>query len=383
MGSEAAELSIVPVSQAEGKIPKPILAARAKIQALGLELTAENIKAALTKEELNKAAGAFRTTMKNHQDAQAQYKGASTDVAKFGFLAKFIINPNIAQCFGQNTFTRSSVDGEEGKRVWLSINQMKGPMYYNDESDAIAIAENCESRGDSRPHEDPTLAALGKKQFLVTLSHEMWKRHKGETATLSTKAELAPADFNTVKRSMMGDESNIEAKARPPKKHRLALEDMTPNTKEKHEQKLMKQKAASALKLALTALNKLYNTVQRDIADGKRHSASLIDKGFPKEMTKYFDDHFDPVLKAAETAWAVWTEHSKYDTQLENADGINEVRCAVEAATKDLDATLKGVDSKLKDVKKMAPQKDQSPKDGKIPATPVPKEDKIPFTPVD
>ena len=48
------------------------LAARAKLEAQGLELTAANIKSALSKEDLNKAAGAFRTLITNNQAVQAE-----------------------------------------------------------------------------------------------------------------------------------------------------------------------------------------------------------------------------------------------------------------------------------------------------------------------
>ena len=60
------------------------------------------------------------------------------------------------------------------------------PQYYNDMADAQAMVANCPER----VHEDPTLAGVGKMQYEVTLTEEMWSKTKAESSSVRCEANL-------------------------------------------------------------------------------------------------------------------------------------------------------------------------------------------------
>ena len=63
---------------------------------------------------------------------------------KYKQVNKFIIGPNVAKLFVTNETSRETWQGEQGRRVWLTISQvdLEGPMYFNSKEDAHEVAES-------------------------------------------------------------------------------------------------------------------------------------------------------------------------------------------------------------------------------------------------
>ena len=124
----------------------------------------------MSKDELNKAAGALRYELGKDKAAHDKCKGLRHDTDRLEILAKYIIDPSDAsKLMMSNITSKISIDGSRGKRMWLSLNRMAGPLCFNSMEDAEIIAAECESR--DSPYEG--MRKAGKKEYLVELSEEI------------------------------------------------------------------------------------------------------------------------------------------------------------------------------------------------------------------
>ena len=87
------------------------------LKTLGLDITAANIKAHLSKYELDKAGNAMRTAIRAKEGANDKYKTqCKDDHQRREWLAAYIIDPDVGKLLSINKHTREAVDGVRGTK---------------------------------------------------------------------------------------------------------------------------------------------------------------------------------------------------------------------------------------------------------------------------
>ena len=163
------------------KVPKPILAVREKMAKLGLPITAENMQLHLSSGDINKAAGALRTALKNTSpDKAAAYRGLKRADQR-EWLATFAIDASVSRCVASESSSRSTVHTVNTKIAWLTISQLASDVVFASQEDAEIYADAAAPE-DRRPCKYKSLAAKGREEFRIELDDEQFKKlFKSET----------------------------------------------------------------------------------------------------------------------------------------------------------------------------------------------------------
>ena len=332
------------------KVPAAIIAAKAKLEALGLDITEENVKAHLSRADLNKAGGALRHALKNTESAEA-YKLASNDKERHGFLVKFMLEPDVDKCFGVNKTARVTIQGEQCRRLWLTINQMAGPMFFNSLADATAIAKDC----DSRPNRYPSMRALSvdgsKDEYHVEVSEEMYQKFTKDTAGVEGQAKMKPEQYKQVKDALVRPGSNAVPSSKPGKRQKLALEDLSPEDRKKVEAEQELKAANASLRDALAAAKRKSERVRADMASALEMATKLTAKGYPNQMKKFFDQSISPVKEKADAHLEFWAKVSRTDKDKMSCTELKDLTAQLDKASADMADMVKDVQPKLNDLR--------------------------------
>ena len=140
-----------------GKVPAAIVAIREKLKALGQEVTVENMQKFLAAVELNRANGAMRYAL-GKTDYKQEWDMAGNK-RKREWLTDFVLDFDLSKCIGRNSTSRTSVEGERGRLLWLTEEQMASPVFWNSATHAKLLA----AQAPSRPSQYKALREAGVK----------------------------------------------------------------------------------------------------------------------------------------------------------------------------------------------------------------------------
>jgi hypothetical protein len=175
----------------------------------------------------------------------SEYKQLQQDSDKRAWLMNYIIDPSSGGSLVINETSRINQEEKNHLKMWVTIDELAGPKFYNNEAHAKLVALDLPSRD----HEKPSLARHGVKQYEETLSWEVYKQIMEEKATVRTSAEVTAEEATSVRDHMASGSS--EAPQAPTesidgstsKKARKAL----PTNNEKPMTQADKDKAANKL----------------------------------------------------------------------------------------------------------------------------------------
>ena len=335
------------------KVPTAIQKAREALQKAGLPITAENLQQTLSRDEYNKAQGCLRYALKASKEPGAEaalvkYQDKQlTDNMKSQWLAKFVLDPNCARCFAEESHEKISVNGSRGKKVWLTLAQMAGPKYWNSQDDAKLIAQDSESR----PHTSPSMAAAGRKEFHVELTEEIWERVNADKVKIRAEANMDPAHF-----AQMRKEIGSEHKAPARKKSRsvLALENGSPEEK-------AQSKQVQDLKKLITSFNVSNGILKRQADKHKKVSQqaiadaqTLLEKGYPQVMVDFYVAMFTELKDLCGKSLDKWAANACWISEANAMTDIAAKKTEADEEVKALDDAADKLGSKIKDVSAIA-----------------------------
>eukprot|EP00969_Alexandrium_andersonii_P206369 9118048-Alexandrium_andersonii.AAC.1 len=251
------------------------------------------------------------------------------------------MDPDVSKCFGTQETIKEATDGFRGRKMWLSLNQMAGPMFWNSEEDAKLIAAD----SPSRPHSSPSMAKAGKLEYYVEITEEMWERLNKDKVTLTAQADVKPEDYKKIKASMDSDSNPTPKKP----KTKPNPEDMTEEERAKFEAERERGEASKALATSLGALKRLAEKARKDTDAATANAIKLTDKGYPSEMVKFFTSEFEPMSADIASALEFWAKMAKFNKATATTVELNTEKAEIDERASDLDTKLKSLEPKMKE----------------------------------
>ena len=146
-------------------VPKAVLQARGKLEAAGLEFTPESLATALSSSDISSLQAAIRYNINKSGSEKEKHGYAQIDdeATRLKLMSAFVVDPDVSKCFAFHTTSRSTAAGVQGRRLWLTLEQLASPIIFNSMRHAELVAAAAEAAGDSRPSKYAALAAAGVK----------------------------------------------------------------------------------------------------------------------------------------------------------------------------------------------------------------------------
>ena len=258
---------MAPLKRAEvEKIPKQVELARAALN--GKEVTADNLKAAMSSKDLNNLASSFRNSMT--PAVKDEYKQLKSDSDRRAWLAQYVVDPKQATTTGFNRTTAVNEQMKEGAGQWLHESEIGGPRFLNDPEAARILCESGEL--ESRPSEYESLAKVGKKQHYF--NWELFRKKTGfrDEAGVEAQADLKPDEYSDIKKHMTESFGKSVVKKRPP-------------TKEpKSEEKKRRREVSNSRGVFVRKLKSLVDKATNEVSALERDLTKLAERGYPEAM---------------------------------------------------------------------------------------------------
>ena len=337
------------------KVPTAIQKAREALQKAGLPITAENLQQTLSRDEYNKAQGCLRYALKASKEPGAEaalvkYQDKQlTDNMKSQWLAKFVVDPNCARCFAEESHEKISVNGYRGKKVWLTLAQMASPKYWNSEEDAKLIAQDSEPR----PHKSPSMAAAGKKEYLVELTEEIWERLNTDRVGVRSEADMEAETYRRMKKEFAGAKPG-PTPVRKKQKGALALEDGSSQLSQVERAQQDLKKAVGQFNVSNGAIKRQADKHNKAAQIGIADALSLLEKGYPQTMIDFYMQIFIGLKDQCGTALDKWAANSRWISEAVDLNEITTRWALSDDVVKTLDEAAEKLATKLKDVSAIA-----------------------------
>jgi hypothetical protein len=323
------------------EVPAPIVAARAKLEELGLDITKENLEKHVSPADINKMMGSLRTAL-GRPGNEKQKNNFANAVDKRACLAAYMLDPHVSSCSMLNTHSKEVVSGTQTRKMWLTIAQMSSPTMYNSLDDAKLIAQDCPERD----HEKPSMAAAGKKQYEVEVSEEVYNNLNKDKTELSSSASVNADDYKSIKASM--DEPASKRK-KVVIKHEPSEDELAKKAADEQ-----RRKVVAAHTLALTSLKKSAERGRKNYNDALEKANTISTKGYPKEMVVHFSNQLRPLHSAHTKAMDFWTVCCKMDLAAKEENAIDELRGELESAQAEMEDVQKTIDPVRKEIFRIA-----------------------------
>ena len=349
----------------DGKVPKSVLLAREKLAKANLSVTVDNLERALSGSELSQLTASMRYIIKKGDPAGADsvaqtYQNLNDEAKRKEWLASFLVDPSCANLAAKFVTKREFVTGEQGRRLWLTVEQLASPTCFNSKVHAELIAK----AAPSRPSSIPALAAADVLEYFVELSEEMWKKMKTESSEVTADTTLKKDDCEKVRKSL------ASSSASPPrtmakKRKNVSPQDLdalSPATKAKVEDDARKGKAKQELAKSLRSSKSLADKVRRELESDLKHSLNLVTLGYPREMAQFYSDAFQEVSTQAAELLETWTDYAKADTTAKSTTELEDMTSMLKEKHDLVEKGVKHIDPKRKQLYSMVgtekPKKD-------------------------
>eukprot|EP00927_Polykrikos_kofoidii_P032673 TRINITY_DN27764_c0_g1_i1.p1 TRINITY_DN27764_c0_g1~~TRINITY_DN27764_c0_g1_i1.p1 ORF type:complete len:260 (-),score=50.56 TRINITY_DN27764_c0_g1_i1:137-892(-) len=185
----------MPAKLQPNAFPKAMVSLR---DSLGDDLNVDNLQrtdAALR----SKAFVSLRQELQQkRRNKWTEYRQLQKDADKRKWLINYIIDPASGGSTVTNETSRSTVTEENEMHVWVTLDELSGPRFYN----SRRLAELAIVDMESRPHEKPNLAKHGVLQYKGTVAHDVYKKLLEEKASAQTAAQVTADQAITVRDHM-------------------------------------------------------------------------------------------------------------------------------------------------------------------------------------
>lgn len=348
------------------KVPSAVLEARGQLEKAGVDLnaiSASDLKEKLPDETLKRLFSAYGSALQVCPQPQSKCKAAAkSQDEKREWLARFVVDPKTAgaDLSAKSDASVGRVTDKVREYIWITENQMAGPLCCNSKEDAAIQKDGLESR----PHESAKMREHNIKQYKWIFKKETETDRKEEKTTVRADASMNEADYQAVRDRMLGLQvgSNEVLDADPSPDGKLPRKGKTPQQKEAEKQEREKkerelqatdpQKAALLkAKQGLTAEIAKTKTWCRmatgELGDAPALAARLDVKGFPAAMGQFL------VAKGAEHGNAVSALNDAEYTQAKVVlDKANVTLDELMAARETLENKRKETEAKFNQFKK-------------------------------
>jgi hypothetical protein len=299
-----------PSQNSKGGIPKPVARVREILKNKGLEANPVNLKTAVPKAELNKLAGAFRSSLS--EGNMEGYKQLRTDDERRSWLAQYVVDPDSAACKGFNKTSAYNTSESRSASRWLTQAQLASASCLNDNDAAKTVCESGDL--ESRLHELPSLAAKGVKQYYLSENYDFHAAGLKDEAGVSAESDLHSGELEEVKEHML---SNFGR----PGKRRCAPKHKEP---ESDESKQLRAAAASRA-TSVRKLKQLLDKVHNEMENSARDVPKLEEKGYPIQMLQWLLGKVAEVQSVVEEARLVYAEEvTKPDSKLRGMEALKQ-----------------------------------------------------------
>lgn len=255
------------------RLPAQVAKARALME--GQEITGDTLKATLGSGAFNVLANSFRSGLS--PAAKEMYREqAATDRDRRDWIAQYVLDPETTTKVGYNRTEAFKSNKNVADELWLTEEQLGSAQFLNSTAQAKVL---CES-GDltSREHENPSLAALGIKQYMYV--DKKVRREDGTTeiaGVSATTSELTTENYNEVREHIAGSFGKPAQKRKAP-----------PRPKEEESPEVKKFKAECGSRtVALRKCKALTDKASSDIGACKTYINKLNDKGYPAAIVEF------------------------------------------------------------------------------------------------
>ena len=309
------------------KMPNAVAKARQKLEAAGKEINKESIFETLSKAEINNLSN----NMRNHQTPQvaARYREMKSDAERKDWVSHYVIDYKEASCKGWNStkVVNNNINTEE--IVWLTEEQMGGPLYLNSPSHAAIVVKAKILL--EQDHELAPLAAAGIKQYEFS-----WSKVRNETGVMKEAGVIAEdamsgEDFAAVASHMENSVSTQPVAKKQKVKPAPKIED--PETKE------LKQ-AAALRQTALRKLKQKVDKVLQAMVEKDGMLPKILEKGYPQQMMEFMKAKIDELRAKAMEAQETYSSEAKKQNMMPKP--------ALVESTGLLDASLSALETLLK-----------------------------------
>lgn len=270
------------------KVPKPVLNIRKALAEHNAEPTVENLQKFVSKKDLNNLASNLRNTMS--AEAKDMYSKLSTDADRRMWLAQYVVDPKQVTARGFNRTTAFDKASSDSKAEWLTETQIAKEL--NDPDTAKLLV----SSGDlqERPHEFPSLAKQGMKQYLFSRTSVMRSTGFMDEGGVEGHTELKDTEFSEVKDNI------IASFGKGAQKRRIVAKE--PESDEKRRRKeVQSQRNTSSRKV-----KSLIDRASNDIMGLERELPKLADKGYPEQMQVWCKERIMEMRAHIEQGQAVY-----------------------------------------------------------------------------
>ena len=309
------------------KLPKGIVAAREKLEALNLEITGPNLKQVLSPVERNKLGNVFRNGMSGEE--KKTYKGLPNDEARSAILAQFVLDGDLSSLTGFNKYTIEKGEKQNEEGEWLLETQISTRL--NSDRLANILCNSGEVTADESEFE--CFRKEGIKVYWVTrTTMNKWMGQKTEAGAVA-EAALKPDELEGVKHAL--ENAMHEA----PKKLKAVKKGQKEESPEEKEFKA----AVSAKGVSARKMKAMFEKFRKDANKHLAKVAGIEKKGLPIELATHCEAEIKKLLEEVESCAKFYGE------EIIKADSSNVKD--IENDTKQFDERTAGMETKYKSAK--------------------------------
>ena len=336
----------------DSKVPKAVLLARQKLQAQHLDITAENLGKALTSSDLSTLASAMRYNLNKGDDEKlkSDYKNIDSDDERRKWMAAYCVDPNVSRCFAFQKTTREITSGTKVRKIWLTLEQMAGPLVFN----SMVHAEIVAKKAPERPSQYAALAEEGIMEYHVEVTEEVFMRLTKDEVGVRAESEMSADDYSKVKRTMDG--TSAPPKPKRQKLEKVPLEDMTPNSKTKLLEAQKRSAATKDFQQYHKSAKSLGDKLRREVEEQTKVAESLPEHGLPKQMAEYYLSGFNPIMAMAAAVIDTCAEYMMVDLTMATSTEIQTMARTLKEKQSELESEKTEFDAKKKQLKGIVPK---------------------------
>ena len=291
-------------------------------------MTPDNLKQVLTPKEMN----VLQVTARKSMTADQKNAWASQKASRGGWLANFVLDPEEGMLRAMQKTVLVSQQGHFVEKVWLTEKQISEDL--KSDEDARILVESGDL--DERPHEHPSLAAKGRKQYHYRRTRQVDSETLTDEVAVENECELKPEEYAEIVPAMR------KAFEQPQQKKPKGVAAKKPETEEMKQLKLARATRSTSLRKLKKNVEVFTNVLAADevLAD------KVLQKGFPEQMKDFFLD------KIAGAKQGLAPANQVYAGEIVKPDTCHETAEDLQASTATIDKAIASVEEAIKAWKK-------------------------------
>ena len=307
---------------------------------LGDDVTSDSIGSKDLAALRNRAAGAMKHHLSVHSPEKlGEFKRLKTDQQRREWLAEYFLDPESGGCVGKNITTRTNEGCEGETEVWVTEEELAGPMHMN----SARLAGIAIKSMDSRPRENEALRAAGVLQYKRVTKKTTNKRKLTESAGVEQQCALSAEDYANIKNHMADDRNPGRTKPAPKSSSKKAAKTAASSKDTEPEQSARKELADAAQK-SWNALKTTWDKLHADLAAVGLIQVRLKAKAYNTEaMVAYLESETKKMSEWNDTLFEFWLKGKDFVCSLSSRsdDEVKTFTTSNENSVKDVASKFK------------------------------------------